>query len=400
MGSKSPVRLETEGRTLRAVISTNDVRLALFACLAVSLVSLPYLRHPYVTIDLVLAVLCCWIACRRKRVRFVLVNAAVALVTLAAAEAWFARSDRPTSTYTVVDDPRIDYVKPDDLLGVAPHPNVRVVQTQRKTDGSEVFRAEYTIDARGLRVTPERDVASNIVFFGCSFTFGEGVSDELSMPYRVGLLQQTYQAHNFGFHGYGPHQMLATIESGRMEQLITLPPRLVIYQMIPDHVSRVVGRVRYLRHAPSYGLVGGQVRLLGHFDGFPISDTTRRLMEKSSLYSQLIEPRLVSSADVELTVAIVKRSRDLIVERFPDCQFAVLFWDQPQEWLSGELREQMRRSSLNVHLMSEILPEYADRVRRYKIPGDRHPNPAAHDLIARYVVSRVVQSSEGELEED
>jgi hypothetical protein len=381
-------------------MSANDVRLPLCGFLAASLASLKYLRHPYVTIGLVLAVLCCWIAWRRKRVRFVLVNAAVALATLAAAEAWFARSDHPTSSYTVVDDPRIDYVQPDDVLGVIPRPNVRVVQTQHKSDGSEVFRAEYTIDPRGLRVTPERDVAPGIVFFGCSFTFGEGVGDESSMPYRVGVLQPTYEAHNFGFHGYGPHQMLATIESGRMEQLVTTPPRFVIYQMIPDHVARVVGRVRYLRHAPAYGLVEGQVRNLGHFDDFPISDSIRRLMEKSSLYSQLIEPRLLSSADVELTVSIVKRARDLILERFPDCQFAVLFWDQPQEWLSGELQEQMRRSSLNVHLMSEILPEYADRVQRYKIPGDRHPNTAAHDLVARYVVSRIVQSAAGGVEEE
>src|SRR5258708_32123662 len=66
MCSKSTVRLETEGRTLRTVISSSDVRLPLLGCLALSLVSLRYLRHPYVTIDLLLAVLSCWIAFRRK----------------------------------------------------------------------------------------------------------------------------------------------------------------------------------------------------------------------------------------------------------------------------------------------------------------------------------------------
>jgi hypothetical protein len=382
-------------RLNRLAIPGSDVRLPLCGCLIASLVSLRYVWLPGAWICLWLTLLCCWIAWRRRRVRFLFVNAAVALATLGACEAWFSRSVWHDSSYTVEGHPDADYYVSDPVLGGAPRPNTRIIHTKHGTDGSEIFRCAYTIDERGLRVTPQTDSAPAIAFFGCSFTFGEGVEDESAMPYRVGVLQPAYQAYNFAFHGYGPHQMLAAIESGRMEQLITAPPRFVIYQMIPNHVPRVAGRVRWLRHAPAYGLVEGQVRLLGHFDDFPLSSKFRSLMQKSALYTQLIEPRLTTDADVELTVAIVNRARTLIADKFPGCEFHVLLWDDAQSWLSQELVESLHRSSLEAHLMSDILPEYSDRDRRYKIPGDKHPNAAAHDLVARYVSARIIEASAG-----
>ena len=394
----SVIRDQTEGKAVRIAISPNDVRPAVCGCLAASVLILQYLEHPFVWIDLLLAVLCCWVVYRRRPARFVLVNVAAVLATLAASEAWFSRSVGPTLSYTVEQPPGTSYFRRDPLLGDAACPNVRAVQRLSNPDGSEIFRATYTIDARGLRVTPERDPVERdsmpaIVFFGCSFTFGEGVGDERSMPYRVGLLQPAYQVYNFGFHGFGPQQMLATIESGRMERIVTTTPKFVIYQMIIDHVWRASNRVPYQPHAPVYGVVDGQVRLLGHSDDALPSLILRRQLRKSSIYSRLIEPQLWTNADVELTVAIVERARTLVGERFPHCEFHVLFWDYPQERVSQQLLKQMRRGSLNVHLMSDILPDYVSQGWKYSIPGDLHPNAEAHDLIARYIGSHIIEAS-------
>ncbi len=389
----SASRRQIEGKTLRGAIAANEVRLLACVCFATSLLLVKHLQRPFIWIDLLIAMLCCWIAYRRRPVRLLFVNAAAVLATLAASEAWFSRSVDPKMSWTVQVPAGAEYFQRDPVLGETVRPNVRAVYTTCSPDGSEILRATYTINARGLRVTPERESAPGIVFFGCSFTFGDGVDDESSMPYRAGVLQPAYQAYNFGFHGYGPHQMLAAIESGKMERLVTAPPKFVIYQMIPQHVGRVANRVPYQRHAPAYGIVEGQVRLLGHFDERWPSLIIRRLLRKSSIYGSLIEPRLWTNADVELAVAVIMRARALIGERFPDCEFHVVFWDLWLEELSQKLLKKMRHSSFNIHSMSDILPNDGGWHRRFLIPRDGHPNAEAHDLIARYVCSRIVESS-------
>jgi hypothetical protein len=55
--------------------------------------------------------------------------------------------------------------------------------------------------------------------FGCSFTFREGVEDREAMPYLVGELSK-YIVYNFGFHGYGAHQMLSALEYGIVDRIV------------------------------------------------------------------------------------------------------------------------------------------------------------------------------------
>jgi hypothetical protein len=73
-----------------------------------------------------------------------------------------------------------------------------------------IYDVTYTIDADGLRIAAGLDENPHdnrcMLFFGCSFTFGEGVDDHEAMPYVAGTLANL-RAYNFGFPGYGPHQM-------------------------------------------------------------------------------------------------------------------------------------------------------------------------------------------------
>lgn len=375
-----------------------DLRPLVCVSFAASLLILRFVRRPFIWIDFLLAALCFWVGYRRQPARFVLANVATALATLALSEAWFAHAVRPHTVRFVEEPPGASYEVQDPLIGETARPNVRAIHIQTNPDGSEIFRAKYRIDGRGLRVTPERASVPAIVFFGCSFTFGEGVDDDASMPYRVGLLQPAYRAYNFGFHGYGPHQMLASIEGGRMERVVATPPRFVIFQMIVDHVRRVANHVRFPLHAPAYGIVDGQVRLLGHFDDVRPSLILRRVLRKSALYSEAIEPHMLTNADAELTVAIVNRARELIRERFPDCEFHVLFWEMPDYWLSHKLLKELQRGTLQVHLVRNILAGYPAAAEKYLFPGDGHPNAKAHDLIARYVSSQIIGQGEKQRE--
>jgi hypothetical protein len=90
--------------------------------------------------------------------------------------------------------------------------------TKKDKQGNLVYDASYTIipdsgfnklpinHRAGYRMdNPMRD-SIEIVFMGCSFTFGTGIPDTATMTYRIGQ-QLQYNSLNYGGSGYGTHQV-------------------------------------------------------------------------------------------------------------------------------------------------------------------------------------------------
>jgi len=109
------------------------------------------------------------------------------------------------------------YSTPHEVLGYGA-PKSYETTYRRYSDDTLVYDVTYSTDEHGLRVPPrigDPNEAHCVLFFGGSFTFGEGLENEEAMPYRVGLLGQgRLRVYNFAYHGYGPHQMLAALELG------------------------------------------------------------------------------------------------------------------------------------------------------------------------------------------
>jgi len=80
----------------------------------------------------------------------------------------------------------------DNDFGFKPRPNVRVTCTKQYNDGEIIYNANYTTDKLSRRLTPvdspdQRDKFA--VFFGCSFTFGDGLNDEETLPISLESLR-------------------------------------------------------------------------------------------------------------------------------------------------------------------------------------------------------------------
>ncbi len=196
--------------------------------------------------------------------RVVIFNGAVVIAMFAVPETYLSLKQRPGPTYAGT------YYVADDVLGTAPVKKTRTQATEFG-HGKLIYDVTYTIDANGLRIAPPSKtigLEGSILFFGGSFTYGEGLQDNETLPYQVGIeSKEQYEIYNFGFHGYGPHQMLAAIESGRVRQVVGAPPRYAIYEALPDHVARVAGKIPYGQHSPRYQIdADGTVRKHGHFD--------------------------------------------------------------------------------------------------------------------------------------
>lgn len=295
------------------------------------------------------------------------------------------------------------YIQDHEHLGYAPLPDNRV--EARRYDGDTLlYEVVYDIDSRGLRrgaAWTGADDAACVLFFGGSFTIGEGVRGDETMAYiadaRTG---ERYRAYNFGFHGYGPHQMLSAIEHGIVEDTIECQPKHVFYQAIRAHVNRSSGLSGHDRHGPRYRLqADGTVRFDGRFDDEPSGaeeltpdrSPVWRRFSKSFLFAEMHRLTVVYSQQTALLAAIVDASRERVETRWPGSEFHVILWNERIQWKSQMLEKALVARNLSIHRVSEIIPDYFDDKNKYRIhEDDHHPNALAHERIADYIVREVL----------
>ena len=181
-GINRPVRAAQSGTRQAALTRRSFVLLAL-AALVLSELCLKARPMPFVWFWLFWAVafLGLIFCVRGSWPRALLFNAGVAAATLAAAEAYFSFQEREDPTHT----PELS-VK-DEILGWAPAKGMRTRVT-RFHHGRPVYDVTQTIDSNGLRISAPAGKAppdGTVIFFGCSFTFGEGLQDDETLPYQV-----------------------------------------------------------------------------------------------------------------------------------------------------------------------------------------------------------------------
>ena len=94
----------------------------------------------------------------------------------------------------------------DDVLGTVPARGTASRSTLIYR-GRVIYDTTYTIGPDGLRIEPPVATTAAqgcVLFFGDSVTFGEGLHDDETMPYRVALeMGSAWRVYNYSFHGYG-----------------------------------------------------------------------------------------------------------------------------------------------------------------------------------------------------
>jgi hypothetical protein len=261
-----------------------------------------------------------------------------------------------------------------------------------KTDpksGVPIYKANYTIDSNLLRETRSAETGPTIVFFGDSFTFGEGLSDAATLPQVFAdLLGRNQRVLNLGFSGYGPQQFLAELQTGRFDEVIGAQPRLFIFMTSAGHAERTACKPIWVRFGPRYALENGQVEWKGPcYDG--LSLRMREWLENTASYRLFIEPYLqkVTHEDVELYIRILLTAVNLAKEKYGVVTLIPYIPDVG--YLKGtgfgddEIVQRLRDGGAMVVDVS--LVEDESNAAKLTIEGDGHPTPLANRLRASII---------------
>jgi len=267
------------------------------------------------------------------------------------------------------------------------------------SDGSSpeptiIYDVIYTIDEHHRRVTPvdnpqQRD--KFMLFFGDSFTFGEGVPDDQTLPAHVGQLAPEYRPYNYALSGYGPQQMLAKLQSDDLTTEIDKGDGIVIYTFIDGHVERALGSM-FVYNAwgdqmPYYHLDwrGNLVRDGNFTTGRPLVSTLYRLLGQSEIaraYNVNIPPRL-RDRHYAFAARVIAEARDTFRVKFNSDAFYVVIYPDEGDYFE-DINPHFERLGLNVLNYDQRMKLNPDE--GLAIPGDGHPTGKAHQIVAGWIV--------------
>jgi hypothetical protein len=378
--------------------------------LAGVLVALAYLycSIPWSAAFLLIAILLTIFARLAKRVStgILLINIAAVLFSLAIVEAYIGVKQLQGDGTRMEGTSTDGFTHADDMLGYAPNPNVSV--TAKEYFGPTLlYDVVYTFDAEGLRLAPPTNATGArdcLVFFGDSVTFGEGVKNDQTFPYLIGVKTHgRYLIRNFAFSGYGPHQMLANLESPLFDRRINCKPTHFFYLAIPQHISRVAGLTSWDHHGPRFVLgANGEALRDGNFDS------------PAPIFGQIKSPRGVDLAlssfftwqrffgwgrdpgpeDLHLFLSVVRTSAQVANMEYPDSQFEVLLGDGMDEQLAA-MEKGLKSAGIRVHRISDAIPDLRANWVHYILSiHDTHPNALQHERIADYLVHDLLFDAE------
>ena len=273
----------------------------------------------------------------------------------------------------------------------------------KKTDpksGALIYEADYTIDSNLLRETHSVETGPTIVFFGDSYTFGEGLSDADTLPQIFAdLLGRKQRVLNLGFSAYGPVQFLAELQTGRFDAVIGAQPRLFIFMTAPWHADRTACKAYWERSsAPRYALENSQIVFKGECNKGQIP-WLREWIENLASYRLFIKPYLqkVTHEDLELFIRVVLAAVNLAKEKYGVATLVPYLTNHG--YLKGtgfsddEIIQRLRDGGAMVVDVS--LGKDDDCTHGLCIKGDGHPTPLANHLRASIIKDYIENSMSG-----
>lgn len=261
--------------------------------------------------------------------------------------------------------------------------------------GRQIYDVIYTIGEDGFRETPSNpENDDRINFFGDSFTFGEGLNDDETLPFFTAQLTGRH-VKNFGFHGYGIQQPLAIMESelhtgGPVNFLLT----------IPWHAQRTACKVTYSAGSPQYEVdEDGEVIQTGMCRQITDLGPLGKILSRSRLYDLYLATRStdVTDDDYARYLALIEEMAQLSHERYQ--KFIVGFIRADESLFKGThysndiILEKLRQIADEVVDLT-LAPRNEDLARDYYIDEvDKHPAALANKARAQLLKEALDRAS-------
>lgn len=327
------------------------------------------------------------------RLRLASLVLASLLIGFCAAEGFFGILAAPPVNRDVVKrSTPSHWTDSDAVLGYRPRPDTTVDVTA--TFGDElVFKKTYRVEATGERRTPGSSAQGPTwLFMGDSYVFGEGLSDEETLPARFAAgLQSKAHVVNLGVLGYSPAHLVRAMETGTYDKYVKGKVAGVVTWITRLHLPRLNGDGGWLGSSPRYEFdEAGKVRFTGSFNEYrlfhPLAGAEYLARTNLASVARAVGERL-EHQQVPLYLALLARLRDQVRERYNAP--LILIYDWPEEVSYGQqdtyympYMKDFRALGVPMVSVRKIIGPFQEWPNFF-IPHDGHPNARLADALAK-----------------
>lgn len=277
----------------------------------------------------------------------------------------------------------------DDVLGFKPKANMNQEVTYLRKK-KPVYRAKYTTDefARRTTVAPETSNKAQkfALFFGGSFTFGEGLNDYETLPSKVATELPGLSVYNYGYSGYGPQMMLAKIQRGNLESEVSEKEGVLVYVFIEDHIRRAIVSSSIVGWGGSYPYYewrknGLEYRGL-YGDLFPIKSFFLRLIYRSNIlrFSGLDYPEFDDKKHSQMVARMISKSKSEFLKKYPDSHFYVLIYPQGGATQFSSINNFLEQYDVDI---LNYFDDFSIADEGMGMGDSMHPSAKANEIVAK-----------------
>lgn len=281
-------------------------------------------------------------------------------------------------------------------LGYAAIPGISSQSTKKYGD-KIIYDVTYTLDEYGRRTNPgiAAQVADRyVLFFGGSFTFGEGLKDNQTLPASLAAILPDWKPYNYGHPGYGPQHVLTLLQQADLAEQVSEKDGILIYPIISAHVQRAIGSMIVYSswgfNMPNYTLdsSGALVRNADFTSGRPLKAMLYSLLARSQLikYIGLDMPIKESEEDMRLTAKIIAAAKQAYTSHFGNDNFYTLIW--PGASTAKALIPYLEEEGI---MTLDYFDAFDSGNEDYRIAGDGHPSALATEHLAQRLMSDIKQ---------
>lgn len=247
---------------------------------------------------------------------------------------------------------------------------------------------------------------SELVFLGCSFTFGSGINDSATLPFQAGKIGNIASL-NLGGSGWGTHHVYQLF-THKYSHIPDTTKRVFVYSFIPDHVVRAKCVYSWSLNDPYFEAKGDSLHLAGSaykhssYARWHVITRILSLNRILSFVSDLSNIIITMSAAKNINeedyqrVALMMENMNKMVKSRGD-RFIIVHWNDykgltPRDppFVSKEkmaaIFTQLQARGAEIVNVSDIM-DMNDPANT--IPRDNHPNDRANRLIGTRLVQLV-----------
>lgn len=295
----------------------------------------------------------------------------------------------------------IAYFNAQGILAYEPNQNVKSAVGFADAEVPEYHIQEST-DSQGRRITHPRDMdishrKKHLLVLGCSFTWGDWLTDSETLPWILNERQESFKVYNLGGSGYSPADIAARIDFDHFFEGIQPRNGRAIYIFYFDHIKRFFGTMRKLQSgstrayyqeiSPHHFVFKGT-----HRTHKPMQALITPLLARSNT-AQLLEIDFppITSSKYQIFARFIKTLEHRYHQKFgPENQFSIVLYPNPFAGVDyHELNNAFKSENLDVIDYSSF------RIFRFfegpASLADGHPTGAANKVLADMIIQDLLK---------